>query len=125
MKAGRRVGLALALSNLLASGCAGGSALARQSLMIDRGQTKEDVTRIMDVPGNRQFNGDDEAWQYCRTGLMTDNFTVVWFYGGRVTGVTTYKCTAEGCGYVGDCSQGFRTIRWEEAPDRTIEVRQR
>jgi hypothetical protein len=102
----------------------GGGALLRQSLMVDRGYTKKQVIEVLGPPGDRQFKGDDEAWQYCRTGISTDQFVIVWLYRGTVTGVTTYKAGSN-AGYVGDCSQGFKTIRWENAPDRTIEFRYR
>lgn len=108
---------------LLCVGCGSGTALLKSSLQVERGHSKEQVTGILGVPGDRQFNGDDEAWQYCRTGMNTDQFVVVWFYQGRVTGVTTYRL---GLGsYVGSCTQGYKTVRWEDAPDRTIEIRAR
>lgn len=111
------------LLTLLGTGC-GGGALVKRSTSVNQGDTKEHVLSILGPPGDRQFNGKDEAWQYCRTGMSTDQFVVVWLYDGRVTGVTTYKKGSD-AGYIGDCSQGFQTIRWEDAPDRTIEIRHR
>lgn len=107
----------------LLSGCAGG-ALMRQSMLVEPGQTKQQVMEAMGTPGDRQFLGDREAWQYCRTGIGTDQFVVVWFRNSKTTGVTTYKA-GQNAGYIGDCNQGFRTVRWEDAPDWTVEVRQR
>lgn len=102
----------------------GGQALLNKSMMVERGYEKQQVLDLLGPPGDRQFNGDDEAWQYCRTGMSTDQFVVVWFFHGKVTGITTYKLGSN-AGYIGDCSQGFKTVRWEDAPDRTIELRHR
>lgn len=102
----------------------GGQALLNKSMMIERGYEKQKVLELLGTPGDRQFNGEDEAWQYCRTGMSTDQFVVVWFFQGYVTDVTTYRLGAN-AGYIGDCSQGFKTVRWEDAPDRIIELRHR
>lgn len=111
------------LAVTLAGGCASGSALMKKSVLLDRGNPKERVLEVMGAPGDRQFRGDDEAWQYCRTdysGFSADQYVVVWLYQGRVTGVTTYRNTQ-----FGTCSSFFKTVRWEDAPDRTIEIRPR
>lgn len=117
----------LAMMLVSVSGCAGAAMLARQSFLVERGQSKEDVLRILGVPGARQFKGGDEAWLYCATGMGADSFTIVWLYEGAVTGVTTYQCHSNGdCGYTwGNCAQGFKTVNWETAPDHTIEIRHR
>jgi hypothetical protein len=104
-------------------GCASGGALVKKSVSIERGNSKDRVVEILGAPGDRQFREDDEAWQYCRTnytGIAADQYVVVWFYQGKVTGVTTYRNTQ-----FGTCSSFFKTIRWEDAPDRTIEIRPR
>jgi hypothetical protein len=44
-------------------GCSAPSQLMKKSLMINAGQTKEEVLKIIGNPGNRQFKGKDEAWQ--------------------------------------------------------------
>ena len=92
------------------AGCAGTGMLARQSFLVERGQSKEEVLKLMGMPGARQFHEGDEAWMYCATGMGADSFTIVWFYEGATTGVTTYQCHSNGdCGYTwGNCSQGFR-----------------
>lgn len=103
-------------------GCAP-SQLMNKSLMINAGQTKEDVLKILGNPGNRQFQGKDEAWQWCETdysGFAGDDYLVVWFYEGKVTGITTYKNTR-----YGNCEMFYRTVNWQDAPDRTIEIRNR
>lgn len=103
-------------------GCAP-SQLMNKSLMINAGQTKEDVLKIIGNPGNRQFQGKDEAWQWCETdysGFAGDDYLVVWFYEGKVTGITTYKNTR-----YGNCEMFYRTVNWQDAPDRTIEIRNR
>ena len=99
----------------------GGAQLMEKSLMINPGQSKQEVIKALGTPGNRQFNGKDEAWQWCATGMSTDDFLVVWFYDGKVTGITTYK-SSQG---FGSCDQFYRTVRWQDAPDRKIEIRNR
>ena len=89
--------------------------------LIEPGQTKADVTKIMGTPGDKQFQGKDEAWQYCSTGVGGDKFVVVWFYDGIVTGMNTYT---QNTGY-GNCNKFYKRIDWQSAPDRTIEVRQK
>jgi len=101
-------------------GC-GGAQLMNDSLKINAGQNKDEVIKILGAPGNRQFNGKDEAWQWCATGMSTDDFLVVWFYDGIVTGITTYKNSYG----IGSCDQFYRTVNWQDAPDRTYEIRNR
>ena len=102
-------------------GCAATNPLTSNSMKIERGFTKEQVVSILDMPLDKQFHGKDEAWQYCSTGFSTDSFLIVWFYDERVTGMQTYKNNVG----VGMCTSFFKTIRWEDAPDRSIEFRLR
>ncbi|GAB6121133.1 hypothetical protein JCM30204_22820 [Dysgonomonas termitidis] len=88
--------------------------------MVDPGMKKSEVLDIMGAPGNRQFQGDSEAWQYCSTGMGSDKYWVIWFTRGAVVGMTTYN------GYgTGACSQFYKQINWEDKPDQTIEIRRR
>lgn len=108
----------LIILSLFSISC-GSSALMEDSIKINAGQSKEKVLKIMGVPGNRQFEGKNEAWQYCSTdyvGFTGDDYIVVWFYDGKVTGVTTYKNTQ-----IGSCEMFYKTIRWEDKPDIIIE----
>jgi hypothetical protein len=103
------------------AGCSGGQ-LMKKSVQIEPGYSKSEVLAILGSPENRQFRDDDEAWQYCETeaGFGHDDFVLVWFHKGQVTGINTYKNQQ-----FGPCSAFFRTIRWEDAPDGTIEIRPR
>lgn len=97
--------------------------LIANSVEISPGQTKQDVVKILGPPENRQFQGRNEAWQYCETdmtGFSGDDYVVVWFFDGVVTGMNNYKNTL-----IGGCEMFFRDIRWEDAPDSTIEIRVR
>jgi hypothetical protein len=75
----------------------------------------------MGTPDDRQMQGQREAWQYCKSGSSfgANDHRVIWFNNGRVTGITSYKSSVTGC------TGGIRQIRWEEAPDRTLELRVR
>jgi hypothetical protein len=105
---------------LMAAACA--TQVAQRSIDVNPGDTREQVRATMGDPGNRQFQGALEAWQYCGTGFVNDSFVVVWFRDGTVTGLTTYENSA---GDIGFCDRHFVPIRWEDAPDVTVEVRQR
>jgi hypothetical protein len=108
-----------AIASLL-SGC---GSLEKKAALINPGDTKEKVLSIMGPPGDRQFRANDEAWQYGQTGagFGYHDFRVVWFHGGRVTGLTSYKDYTP----ASSAAAHFKPIRWEDAPDRTIEIRQR
>jgi hypothetical protein len=95
--------------------------LQGKAINIQVGQTREEVTAIMGSPQNRQFKGQDEAWQYCETsytGAAGDDYLIIWFNQGLVTGTTTYKNHNHGF-----CESYFKTIQWEDAPDAKIEYR--
>jgi len=97
--------------------------LEKKTVLINPGDTKERVLSIMGTPGDRQFRGKDEAWQYGQTGagFGYHDYRVIWFYDGKVTGITSYKNYTP----ASSAAAHFQQIRWEEAPDRTIEIRQR
>jgi hypothetical protein len=111
------------IAGLFFWGCASTSSMVRNSISVTPGQAKEEVLSVMGTPKDRQFQGKDEAWQYCATdysGFGADQYIVVWFYDGKVTGLTSYKNQM-----MGNCESFFKTIKWEEAPDRSIEFRNR
>ena|ERR1041384_4494147 len=97
--------------------------LEKKAVLINYGDDKEKVLGVMGPPGDRQFQGKQEAWQYGRTGagFGYHDFRVVWFYDGKVTGVTSYKDHTP----ASSASAHFKPIRWEEAPDHTLEIRHR
>lgn len=109
----------LLLAIFALSGC---GTLAKKAVFINHGDSKERVLELMGPPSDRQFEGRNEAWQYCETdaGITHDDFRIVWFYDGSVTGLTSYKSSRFGV-----CSAFFKSIRWENAPDHTIEIRER
>ncbi|WP_330147098.1 hypothetical protein [Shewanella oncorhynchi] len=50
---------------IILSGC---GSLDKQSILVNAGDTKEQVLNIMGPPDDRQFQGKNEAWQFCKTG---------------------------------------------------------
>ena len=42
--------------------------LDKDSLLVNNGDTKGQVLKIMGPPDDRQLKGKNEAWQYCQTG---------------------------------------------------------
>ena len=108
---------------LFMSGCSAINHEAiESSAYVDPGMSKREVSDLLGPPQNRQFSGSNEAWQYCQTSVWgtTDKFVVVWFFQGQVTGLTSYTESKGGL-----CTSFFRSVNWEDAPDHTIEVRQR
>ena len=99
---------------------AGCQTVSTKQVLINPGQTKEEVASIMGAPGNRQFMGSKEAWQYCSAGMFADDYVLIWFEDGHVIGMNTYGNDKEG-----SCSSFYKNINWKEAPDRAIEVRHR
>jgi hypothetical protein len=114
MRFGVVFGLTFALS-----GC---GTLEHKTVLVNAGDSKQAVLKIMGAPAERQFQGQLEAWQYCKTGagFGYHDYRIIWFVDGAVTGVTPYKNNTPG-----SCIGGLMPIRWESAPDQTIEVRNR
>lgn len=100
----------------LIQGC---GTLDKKTILIDAGDKKEKVVNILGIPYDRQFKQTKEAWQYCVSGagFGYNDHKIIWFAEGSVTGITSYRTHRSGC--VGT----VKTIRWEEAPDYTIEIR--
>lgn len=97
--------------------------LEKKTILINPDDDKTRVLEIMGTPDDRQMLGQNEVWQYCVTGagFGYHDYRVIWFRNGRVTGITSYKDSTPASSCVGH----FKTIRWEDAPDHTIEIRQR
>ena len=95
------------------------STTVQKAVLVNRGDTTQQVLALMGPPDDRQFREKDEAWTYSASRFGYAEYRVVWFYDGRVTGVSSYRQsgrTADG---------GIRQINWESRPDTTIEVRSR
>ena len=100
------------------SSCAG---VKNRALQIDTGISKDRVTEVMGTPDDRQFSGSYEAWQYSMVvSIGVCDYTVIWFNEGKVTGITSYRNFST----LG-CRHGLKSINWQEAPDRIIEIRTR
>jgi hypothetical protein len=110
----------LLLLAVLFCGC---GSLEKKTILINPGDDKDKVISIIGLPGDRQFRGKDEAWQYGKTGagFGYHDFRIIWFHEGKVTGITSYKDYTPAT----SASAHFKPIRWEDAPDHTIEIRQR
>jgi len=98
--------------------------LEKKSALIGIGDDKEQVLKIMGPPGDQQLKGSNEAWQYCQTtgaGFGYHDYRIIWLYNGKVTGISSYKSSRGGA----SCVTDIRSVRWEDAPDTTIEIRNR
>ena len=105
---------------LLLSAC---GSLEKRTALLNVGDTKEKVLSAMGPPDDRQLKGDNEAWQYCQTGagFGYHDYRIVWFQGGKVTGINSYKSSRAGS----SCVTDIHPVKWEEAPTTTIEIRNR
>lgn len=77
---------------------------------IQTGDSRDRVLSLMGEPGDRQFNGENEALQYCvnrRFPFTTPEYTAVWLFSGRVTGVTTYRGAPNS-----SCRANYKTLEW-------------
>lgn len=101
------------------AGCVthGTQELREKSILINPGMSKASVADILGPPGNRQFDGKNEAWQYKGEGFIEDDLHVVWFYDGVVVGYTAESSKDLRFGY------DYKHIKWEDAPDFTLEKR--
>lgn len=97
--------------------------LEKKAVLLNLGDTKEQVLAAMGPPDDRQLKGENEAWQYCQTGagFGYHDYRTVWFQRGKVTGINSYKSARPGS----SCVTDIKPIKWEEAPDTTIEIRKR
>jgi hypothetical protein len=115
----RNTMLALALAvSLVACG-----SLEKKAVLLNVGDAKEKVLAIMGPPDDRQLKGQDEAWQYCQTGagFGYHDYRTVWFFEGKVTGINSYKSSRP----ASSCITDIKPIKWEEAPNTTLEIRRR
>ena len=79
------------------------------------GATPAQVRELLGEPLDRQFQDNQEAWQYCETGLLKDTFVIVWFADSKVMGLRTYHSSVGDPGFF--CSNHLRVITWDEAPE--------
>ncbi len=101
---------------ILLAGC---GTLEKKTILLNLNDDKSRVLEVMGPPGDRQMEGDNEAWQYCISGagFGYNDHRIIWFKSGHVTGITSYRTTRSGC------SGAFKTIKWEDAPDYIKEIR--
>lgn len=101
----------------------GCGSLEPRAMLINVGDSKETVAKHMGTPDDRQVKGSNEAWQYCQTGagFGWHDYRIVWFRDGLVTGVNSYKSTRPGS----SCMADIKAVRWDDAPDAVVEIRQR
>jgi hypothetical protein len=115
--------LRIAFAVAAAVAIAGCGSLETKAALVNVGDTKEAVLDRMGAPIDRQTYGQMEAWQYCQTGagFGYHDYRIVWFDAGIVSGLNSYKSTRPGT----SCQADLQQVRWEEAPDATVEVRAR
>ena len=102
----------------IVSGC---SSLPKKTSLINNGDDKSEVLKVMGPPDDRQFKGEEEAWQYCENaGFGVHDHRLIWLHRGKVTGINTYKSHV-----MGSCTGGIQPVIWQNAPDITIETRSR
>lgn len=113
---------AIILTALLFLSAACGT-LDKKALLVNLGDSKEQVVKFMGPPDDRQFKDKSEAWQYCQTGagFGYHDYRIFWFYDGKISGVNSYKSSRP----ASSCVTDIKPVNWEDAPDITIEKRER
>ena len=94
---------------LFVAGC---GTLDNKTILLNVGDSKERVLEVMGAPADRQFHGQQEAWQYCVSGagFGWNDHKIIWLNVGRLTGISSYRSSVTGC------SGGIQPVRWENAP---------
>lgn len=72
--------------------------------------SRDDVLKALGTPQRRESRGLIEAWHYCRTGRLVDQFMAVVFRDGKVIGTKRYRVTSEEAGDTGECAKFARTV---------------
>ena len=117
LKMNKKIMLFLASTILFLSSCAN---VTTQSVDLEPGMSKAELTSILGKPGKKQISGIAEAWQYCNTGFAADNYIIVWLVNDEVVETQDYLNTVG----VGACSSFFKSVDWKEAPDKILELRE-
>lgn len=96
------------------AGCETTGLASKAGLMsISPGMTRDQVVGLVGPPGNRTFRDRNEALQYCRTGMNSDEYTTVWLTDGKVTGLTTGNHALIP---MGSCAGRFPPVDWGQIP---------
>jgi len=113
-------GCLIMTSMLLLFGC---TSLGQKASLINRGDEKEWVLKVMGTPDDQQFLGTAEAWQYCQTGagFGYHDYRIIWFIDGKVVGLNSYKSSRPET----SCMADLRPVVWQDAPHEIIELRNR
>ena len=91
-----------------------------KTLNINSGDSKSAVIEALGEPEDRQFEGSNEAWQYCTTGFANGKYSVIFFANGLVTSIKKYS---RGLGPASPCERRFATVTWGEKPDVVLGVK--
>src|SRR5687767_13600739 len=104
--------------SLFMAGC---GTLDSKTILLNVGDSKERVLKVMGPPEDRQINGQQEAWQYCVSGAGVgwNDHKIIWLSAGQVTGINSYRSGGTGC------TRAIQPVRWESAPDSIHEIRSR
>ncbi|ESQ84991.1 hypothetical protein [Asticcacaulis benevestitus] len=110
----KRIITAALVGALLASApaYAGSQKELAQSALIEVGNDKLTVLGIMKDPGNRELNGNQEAWQYCARSGAINKFVVVYFKDGKVEKMATYTKK-----WLGGCGGQYKPVKWDAPVD--------
>lgn len=107
----RRLIAGAALSFCLVATADAAGLTKAQLAKVEPGMTRAQLSELLGSPQKRTFAGRMEAFQYCSTGLVNDEYTTVWLLDGKVAGLDTEKRDSWW-----SCEAGFPQIDWSGAP---------
>lgn len=109
-----KVTLIAILAAVLLSACSTTGVASQDSMLqITSGMSREQVIGLLGAPGNRSFQREGEALQYCHTGFLIDYHSTVWLVRGVVVSLTTSNVPDAAPGL---CTAWFPEVDWGQIP---------
>ena len=113
--------IALGLLSVTIVACDESQELNTKAASIGPNSTRTEVLNVFGPPQKRDFQGQQEVWQYCTSGLESHTYTAITLVAGNVSGLRNYSQVS----FLDSCTAWFRDPSFDTPPDTTIEIRNR